>query len=47
MHQFKPMLDAAKPGELDRLCHIYPDFAHFARLLQSMSQAIAGGAFAA
>ena len=28
MQRFKPMLDTAKPGELDRLCSIYPDFAH-------------------
>ena len=45
MQRFKPMLDTAKPGESDRLCSTYPDFAHFTRLLDSMSQAIAGGTF--
>ena len=45
MQRFKPLLDTAKPGESDRLCSTYPDFAHFTRLLDSMSQAIAGGTF--
>ncbi len=45
MLAFKPVLDAAGPGELDKLCGESPHFGQFARLLSDFAGAISAGAF--
>ncbi len=44
MPDFKRLLDAAAPGELDRLASRFPDLHHYACLLTSISAAIRDGA---
>jgi len=45
MAKFKPILDTAKPGQMDMLCERFPGFKHFAQLLEAMALAIADGQF--
>ncbi len=45
MLAFKPVLDAAGPGELDQLGSAYPHFGQFACLLSDFAEAISAGAF--
>jgi hypothetical protein len=45
MHDFKRILDTAKPGDLDRLCEQYPNFYRFAKLLEQIAEGIAAGNF--
>ncbi len=45
MLAFKPVLEAAVPGELDQLCSAYPHFGQFAHLLTYFAEAIGSGAF--
>ena len=44
MPVLKRLLDAAAPGELDRLASRFPDLHHYACLLTSISAAIRDGA---
>ncbi|HRQ42155.1 MAG TPA: arylsulfatase regulator [Chloroflexota bacterium] len=44
MPSFKQLLDTSKQGEVDLLCQQYDGFYHFAKLLESLAQAIADGA---
>jgi hypothetical protein len=45
MGKFKPLLDAAKPGQMDALCERFPGFEHFTKLLEAMATGIADGNF--
>ena len=45
MRRFKPVLEAAGPGELDRLSGDYPHFGQFAALLSDLAGAIQAGVF--
>jgi hypothetical protein len=44
MPAFKQLMDAAGPGELDRLAARFPNLRHYAVLLTSISAAIRDGA---
>lgn len=44
MPAFKRLLDAAEPGELDRLGRRFPAFGHYASVLTSIAAAIRDGA---
>ena len=43
MQPFKEIMDAAGPGEMDRLCERYEGFYRFANLLERLAQGIADG----
>ena len=45
MGKFKPLMDDAKPGQLDLLCHQFLGFGHLAKLLEAMAVDIADGNF--
>jgi hypothetical protein len=45
MGKFKPLMDDAKPGQLDLLCDQFLGFGHFAKLLEAMAMGIADGNF--
>ncbi|MCY4005349.1 MAG: hypothetical protein OXE84_00750 [Rhodobacteraceae bacterium] len=45
MLRFKPILDAAEPGELDRLSSEYPHFGQFVALLSDLTGGIQAGMF--
>ena len=44
MPAFKRLLDAAEPGELDKLSHRFPAFGHYAAVLTSIAAALRDGA---
>jgi hypothetical protein len=44
MSAFKRLVEAASPGELDRLAARFPNLRHYAVLLTSISAAIRDGA---
>lgn len=44
MGEFKRLLDAAEPGELDKLGRRFPAFGHYAAVLTSIAAAIRDGA---
>ena len=45
MGKFKPLMDNAKPGQLDMLCEQFAGFGHFAKLLEAMASGIAASDF--
>lgn len=47
MSAFKCLLDAAEPGELDKLSRRFPAFGHYAAVLTSIAAAIRDGAITA
>ena len=45
MEKFKPLMDDAKPGQLDLLCNQFIGFGHFAKLLEAIATGIQDGNF--
>lgn len=44
MTDFKHLIDTAKPGVMDELCHRYPGFYRYAKVLENIAGAIQSGA---
>ncbi len=44
MADFKHLIDTAKPGVMDELCHRYPGFYRYAKVLETIAGAIQSGA---
>lgn len=44
MADFKHLIDTAKPGVMDELCHRYPGFHRYAKVLETIAGAIQSGA---
>jgi hypothetical protein len=43
--KFKPLMDDAKPGQLDLLCDQFIGFGHFSKSLEAMAMGIEDGNF--
>ena len=44
MAGFKQLMDSSQHGEMDELCHRFPSFYRYAKILESVAAAIQSGA---